>query len=323
MNKVPFTKPWLSIDDQLAKLESRGLVVDNRPEALRKLRYINYYRFTGYALPFQTRTPETNERVFTPGTTFDDVWSLCIFDRDLRDLCSEALEMIEISLRSSIAHCFAEAHGAFGHTEPTNFDVGFSRKRPSVTSKTDLRNSPYSNWRNTLLQETNRSSEIFVKHFEQTYTEYPNLPIWVVSEICSFGTLSRMYSNMLNLDQGKVASQYGLQYIVLSSWMHVLTYARNICAHHSRLWDKTLQISPSLPLRKNWQKMKGREKTLFVMILMINWMLAHDSIDPADRQRWKSRIEKLMDGFATTAPNLFHLTGFTLGWKKNPLWWQY
>lgn len=321
-NKVPFSKPWLSIEDQLRKLEGRGLVVVDRPTALRKLRYINYYRFSGYALPFQSRDPATNDRVFTPGTTFDDVWSLCVFDCNLRDVCSEALEMIEISLRASIAHCFAETHGAFGHTNVANFNVDFSRPNSSPTSQTNAV-TPYNSWQKTLLAETNRSSEIFVKHFKQNYTEYPNLPIWVVSELCSFGTLSRMYSNMLNIDQGKIAAQYGLQYRVLASWMHVLTYARNICAHHSRLWDKTLQISPTLPLRKNWQKMKGGEKTLFALILMINWMLTHDSIDPADHRQWKIRLEKLMDAFATAHPSLLPHTGFPSAWKKNPLWWQY
>lgn len=322
MNKVSYSKPWLSIEDQLRKLEGRGLVVADRELTLRRLRYINYYRFSGYALKFQTVDVVSGDRVFKDKVSFDDIWGLYLFDRSLRDLCAEALEMIEISLRTSITHNFSKSYGPFGHTNVSNFDISFSRPRPSASSRTNIR-IPFRDWKNTLLNETNRSNELFVKHFERTYSEYPDLPIWVVSEICSFGTLSRMYSNMKNGDQARVASEYGLQYLVLESWMHALTYARNVCAHHARLWDKTMQITPVVPSRKLWNGLQGRERTLFMVVLMVNWMMSHDSIDIADHEDWKRRFELLMDSFDRDYPQLFPFTGFTKDWKKNPLWWQF
>ena len=322
MNKVSYQKQWISIADQLKKLRDRGLIVADESIAKRRLQYINYYRFAGYALKLQHWDALRNDRVFNDGVSFDDVWGLCLFDRDLRDVFSEALELVEISLRSCIAYCFAKSHGPFGHTDPVNFAKGFNQPSPSPQSRKRIV-PPFRDWMNSIHSETQRSSEIFVKHFEQCYTEYPDLPIWVVGEICSFGTLSKMYSNMLNTDQGMVSSRYDLQYLTLESWIHSLTYVRNICAHHARLWDKIFQISPSLPKRKNWQKLQGLEKTVFVTALMLNWLLAHDSIDVSSHEAWKHKLEELMDGFAGRYPRLLSFTGFSRDWKKNPLWWQY
>ena len=73
-------------------------------------------------------------------------------------------------------------------------------------------------------------------------------------------------SNNLS-DVSAYVSEYGLQHLVLKSWLHTLTYVRNLCAHHARLWDKVLQISPRLPERKNWQRMRGLEKSVFAVAL--------------------------------------------------------
>jgi len=321
MTREPYQNPWLNIDGQIQKLMSRGLRIDDIGVVKQRLLYVNYYRFAGYGLKFQ-HLDDNNERMFNAGVSFDDVWGLCVFDKDLRDVFSEALELVEISLRSSIAYVFGKAHGAFGHVDPSNFDVNFNREQSSRASRS-RRIVPFRDWRSTILSETRRSSEIFVKHFEQRYTQYPDLPIWVVGEICSFGTLSRMYSNMLNVDQGKVAAEYGLQYLVLQSWMHALTYIRNVCAHHARLWDKVLQIAPELPQRKNWQKLSGCERSVFTSTLMLNWMLSHDSIDKQVHATWKRKLEMLMQEFDEKYPNLLSFTGFPKDWKKNPLWWQY
>ena len=322
MNKIAYLKPWLSIEEQLRKLEGRGLVVSDRAAAGRFLKYINYYRFAGYALKFQYWDEKKKDRVFKDGVSFDDVRDLCVFDRDLRDCIAEALEVVEISMRSCVAFHFARRYGPFGHTNDKSFDADFSRPRPSRESRTKII-VPYKDWRATVIAETRRSSEVFVKHFEKCYSQYPDLPIWVVSEICSFGTLSKMYANLHNSDQGAIASEYELQYLVLRSWLHSLTYVRNICAHHARLWDKVLQISPEVPRRKNWQKVIGFEKTLYVVVLMLNWLMAHDSVDKDAHRHWKTSMERLMDDFVVRFPALFAYTGFPVNWKKNPLWWQY
>jgi len=90
-SRVPYTKPWLSVADQLKKMESRGLLVTDRADAEIFLGHINYYRFTGYCVAF-----ENPRHVFPAGVTFDHVKASCQFDASLRDLFNEALEIIEI-----------------------------------------------------------------------------------------------------------------------------------------------------------------------------------------------------------------------------------
>ncbi len=77
--KIPYSKPWLDVPDQVAKLQSRGLAIANIAEAERFIRYVNYYRFSGFCLHFQHKDAVSNDRVFEPGVTFDDIVYLCRF----------------------------------------------------------------------------------------------------------------------------------------------------------------------------------------------------------------------------------------------------
>lgn len=309
--KKRFQKPWASHGEQLEILKGRGLAVPDCKAAMSFLSYINYYRFSGFCLRFQY-IDGNGERRFTPGVTFDEIRTLCYIDRDLRDCFSEALELVEISLRSSVAYHFAQSHGAFGHLDPANFAKGFSLKSPSA----------YEEWHRSLTSETKRSRELFVKHFEESYEEYPDLPIWVASELCSFGTLSKMFKNMLTADKKTIAKEYGVPFFVLDSWLHALTFLRNVCAHHCRLWDKAISITPGLPEGKNWKSVYSCSRTIFVSALIINWMLAHDSIEAKAHSEWKLKLEKVVGTLAEKFPGLLRHTGFPENWTRHPLWWQ-
>ena len=319
--KLQYSKPWLPIAAQVQKLKDRGLVINDVTEAERTLRYANYYRFTGFCLKFQYVEKLTGERRFIAGTTFDDIVDLCLFDAKLRDCYSEALELVELSLRSSIAFHFGKTYGAFGHLNPSNFVKSFSKSVPCKGNRSRIVN-PYKEWHKTLNEETCRSKELFVTHFRKTYIEYPDLPIWMVSELCSFGTLSRMFSHLKNTEQGMVARDYSLQFVTMQSWLHTMTYVRNICAHHARLWDKTLNIAPQVPSGKNWKKCVVSPKSVAFVALMLNWMLAHDSVNPTAHEEWRKKLAEVVDGFLMRYPQLAPHAGFAPGWKKNPLWWQ-
>ena len=207
--KHSYPKTWIDHDAQVERLIQRGLEVADKEDAKRILAYANYYRFTGYGLPFQHVDPTTNERVFNKGTSFTDVWALYQKDRELRDCISAALETVEISFRSSLAYCFAKVNGAFGHLNPANFISKFTAKGIDANGRPTR--SRYEEWHDDLLKETQRSNELFVKHFSATYSEFPDLPIWTASEICSFGTLSKMFANMLRQDMREIAMNYHLQ----------------------------------------------------------------------------------------------------------------
>lgn len=91
-----YSKPALSFDEQLDLLRRRGLTVRDPVRALRWLQSVNYYRLSAYFLPFKG-----GER-FRPGTDFNDIAGLYIFDRKLRLLVLDAMQP-QLRLSSRLA----------------------------------------------------------------------------------------------------------------------------------------------------------------------------------------------------------------------------
>ncbi|WP_286764276.1 MULTISPECIES: Abi family protein [Rhodopirellula] len=299
MTGRPYDKPWCSLENQLQKIRDRGIVVHDEDAAIRYLRHLNYYRFSGYCLAF-----ETERHVYPDGTTFEQIIQAYEFDLDLRDLLTEALETIEVDLRTSFAYHFGEKYGAFGHVEEHNFFHTFD----------------HDDWIGRLREEATRSSELFVTHFQKTYAEYPDLPVWMVTEVASFGGLSRMYSGMKRSDQKTIAQQYRLQPDVVGTWMHHFVYVRNLCAHHARLWDRQWSIRPAILRSKEWQpKTLPDNSRLFVTLLVIKYMLKRMPAVSPFMVRWSKRVEEHLDNPPSVAKPLLPM-GLTYNWKQHPVW---
>ena len=129
-----YTKPWLSIGDQLDKLESRGVDVSDRQAGALLLSAVGYYRVTGYLYPLRESEPyvDANGRKraqihnnYRAGTTLEYAEALINFDRQLRMLILDGIERIEISLRTQLGHVLGRQSG-FAHLDPTNFVNAFT-----------------------------------------------------------------------------------------------------------------------------------------------------------------------------------------------------
>lgn len=297
--KLSYQKPWLSYQDQVLLLQSRGLVINDLQAAVEFLRHVNYYRFSGFCLAF-----ESSRHQFQNGVTFEQVKAAYDFDRILRDIVTEALEVVELDIRTAVAYHFGQKYDAFGHTQPANFFHRFD----------------HPGWMCKLHTEALRSSERFVSHFKVTYQEYPDLPVWVMTEIMSFGALSRMCAGMLKQDQKAIAHHYGLQPRDWVSWLHHLTYVRNLCAHHARLWDRIWSIKPQLPWAQVWRPphLPGNNRLFATLLIMKNLMRCCPTI-AAYADEWQSRIETLIDQ-PPAVVNAFQLMGLPTSWKSHPLW---
>jgi abortive infection bacteriophage resistance protein len=298
----PFDKPWLSISDQIQKLQGYGLTISDVPAASAFLEHINYYRFCGYGLAF-----EKSRHVFLPGTTFEQVRSAYEFDRSLRDLVTESLEVIELDLRTTIAHFFGKKYGAFGY----------------VSEKSFFHTDRHREWLSNVCAETVRSSELFVKHHKEVYQEFPNMPIWVATEIMSFNTLSKMYSFMWKDDKKVIAARYHVQPDILGTWLHHLVYVRNLCAHHSRLWDRIWAIKPNFPAGKNWESpLVPSNMRLFATLLIQSAILRYCLAERSFALGWRVRIEELLINRTPAAPNVIIKMDLPIDWQKHPLWIQ-
>jgi abortive infection bacteriophage resistance protein len=295
----PYQKPWLSCADQVAQLTARGLVVAAPAAAEQFLSHVNYYRFSGYCLAF-----EQQRHKFIAGTTFDQVRAAYDFDLLLRDMVTEALEIVEVDMRACVAHHFGQQHGAFGHVNPAIFFHRFD----------------HADWLKRLREEATRSSELFVQHFRASYSQFPDLPVWAVTEIMSFGALSIMFKGMVKSDQKVIAARYSLQPDEMRSWMHHLVYVRNLCAHHSRLWDRVYAIKPLLPRARNWQPpVVPRNDRLWATLLALYHLMRRCHAIGSFATDWRDRVNAHMNA-PPTATNPLAAMGMPPNWNTNPIW---
>lgn len=231
---MEYKKTALTFLQQVDLLASRGLVIKDKDFAVSILQRVSYYRLSAYCIPFQSA-----KDCFKTNCSFEDVYVLYRFDHELRMIIFDALERIEIAIRTSFTYFLAHEFGAFGYLNPKNFDKKFGHQL----------------WLQRIEEEIKRSKETFVRHYKGKYTESQYFPIWMASEVFSFGLLSVLFSDGLKLEhQKRIARDYGLPREVFRSWLHTLVYARNLCAHHSRLWNRELAIKPTFPDKDpQWQ----------------------------------------------------------------------
>lgn len=220
-------KPATTFAEQLSILKKRNLVIEDDDFALSVLMSVNYYRFTGYLLPFKN-----GDDTYAAGTTFEKAFHTYEFDRRLRNLLIGVLETIEIRLRTHISYHLAHTYGPLGYLQSENF------RNEAMHGK--FLESLYKS-----LREAHKNRELFaIHHFEKYQGSFP---IWVAVETMSFGILSKLYMNMRGLDRSTIAKRvYGIPQEYLGSWMESLVYVRNMCAHYTRLYDKELKIKPLL-----------------------------------------------------------------------------
>ena len=173
-----YSKKALPLEDQADLLLQRGLVA-NRDELISRLKVVNYYRLSGYLHPFRQRDPNGKPTDnFRPGTDFNQIWRRYNFDRRLRIILLDAIERIEVAVRTRLVFHFVTAHGPFGYLEAKNLPgfkqpawwVSFGRNLKSLASLKGLDRNEHEKWLRKLNKEKNRASgEAFVKHFVDTY----------------------------------------------------------------------------------------------------------------------------------------------------------
>jgi abortive infection bacteriophage resistance protein len=286
LQRLKYVKPALTFDQQLSLLESRGLVVQDRSLAIRWLGRVSYYRFSAYLYTY--RVPGSNN--YRPGTTFSEIAKLYNFDRQLRLMLLDAIERIEIWLRTAVTYELAHRCGPFGYLKRSSFIKGFG----------------YKQFRRTLQQAQDRSKEAFVQHYWSKYTGENHLPIWMATEVLTLGTLSMLFSALPLDSKRNIAATVGLKDNVLSNWLQSIAYIRNLCAHHSRVWNRKLAISPKI-LRGS--DSHGTEPSkLYAALLALDFLISQI----APNGSWRQRTAEF---FRQNAAVDVRQMGFPVGWE--------
>ena len=226
-----YKKPHLTFEKQLEKLKNNGLIVSNESFAIKKLSHTNYYRLSAYCIPFQYPKNSTLVNKFHENVDFIEIVNLYEFDAKLRRLIFGAMEVIEVYVRTQVAYHHSLKYGTFGYLSPESFQcdiVDFEKLIEDIK------------------KESKRSDEKFINHFKNKYNS-TDLPLWSVVEVLSFGTISKLFFAMHNDDKKLVCQQIPVTTTVFGKWLHAFTIVRNICAHHSRAWNKELRVPFAIP----------------------------------------------------------------------------
>jgi len=232
--RIPFVKPPLSVPEQLERLTSRGLIISDPVATAHYLNHIGYYRLSGYARSFQKDISGQGTADFKPGTTFEDILDRYVFDRKLRLVVMDAVERIEVSIRSALSNAIATRHGSHWYQDIKMFDPAIGHITLLDKIKIQIGYAPeYSDRRDT-----------YIQHYYDKYSSPELPPCWMVFESVSFGIISKSYKNLIYPEFNFICKPLELNHTILRSWLHSISYIRNICAHHSRLWNRECRIKP-------------------------------------------------------------------------------
>lgn len=332
-----YGKPYVPVSDQVALLMARGLTCDE-VACTDALESIGYYRLSGYWYPYRVVNQLTGKPLsqLTPGTTLDQVLALYRLDQQLKMLVLRGLELIEIEVRARTGHVLG-AHGAFAHLDPARLDVRFtSIKRGQTESEYDI-------WLRRARESQARSSDDFVTHYRATYGG--DLPIWMLTEVLDLGGIAWLYGGLRAVDRNSVAAGLGVMHPdgsgygdALKNWLRALNYVRNICAHHSRLWNRNMTVQLKAGLLNQHSYMKNtlipaglprtpagmtqtpRTLTRVFGALSVIVLLLKNMADPAVGQRWQDELTDLLTTYVPQAGRNLSEMGFPLGWQTLPVW---
>lgn len=296
-----------TIDQQIEHLRLRGIVGDE--DLMRRwLKTVGYYRLSAYWIPWELPPAdgETRSKRFLAGTNFTDIVDIYIFDRQLRLLIMEAIDRFEIAVRARWTNLFALAHGAHAHMDHTNFQNGFDYARM------------FSKISNTVEQ----SSEVFIEHYRKKYTSPYLPPLWHITELMTLGEISMwVKATRDNNMKDAVAKDLGLpNKETMEGTLQLLSYVRNICAHHGRLWNRrTVKRAPNIKsfghdmdIEIDGNQRQPRNSVYNVLVILAK-TLRHQSPDTTFPDRVRSLVETRVAGQMGSM-------GFPEDWKQRPIW---
>lgn len=262
----PYPKNVLSASDLLQKCIQAGMIISDISAAEAKINEIGFYRLRGYS--FHLYDHATKQ--FKVGTTFDAIVNIYKFDAELRKLLFDMTCQVEVALRARFCEAMLQSGDPLIYLDPSFF------KDKAIF------------WKNisTLSSEIARSTDVFIAH---NYANHDGqIPLWAAVEVMSFGTLSKYIKNMAT--GPKSAFQYLAKFYsyktlkgniacpnqdMLTSWIHSVVVLRNICAHNSRVYNRSLSTKPKL-LNKDQQNPQPRFCGLYHFLLAMKYLRPSD-----------------------------------------------
>jgi abortive infection bacteriophage resistance protein len=298
---MKYQKPSTTVEEQIAIMRNRGLVIDDEIDAKQHLMFIGYFRLAGYALPFQLNYNESGTHTFLPNVRFEDIVDLYTFDRELRLLVIDALERLEVAVRATISQVMSERLGPHWYLLRESFVPSFDHDEFLKHLKNEI---GHDHARKSVRQT-------FIQHYYDKYTDPQSPPSWMIFEVLSLGSVSKVFKNITRENQKPIANVYGLDSSIFSSWLHALSYLRNLAAHHQRLWNRKYTIRPMVA--KKVANDLATQDRFYAQAVMIQVLL--ETIAPTSD--WGLNLTELFEKFPSVD---IKRMGFPNAWSKRALW---
>lgn len=317
MAKCEYTKPPKTYQEQIELLKSRGLIIDDTKRAERHLSAISYYRLSAYMLPYKQWADNGCTDNFKLGITWNQVHDLYVFDRKFRILIFDAIERLEIAIRTQIIYQLSHKYGSHWQDNKNLFKVHTHKRKDGAEVTIDVFKDIQKHIKELL---ASNKAEVFIQHYAQKYNHPVNPPSWMSVEIMYFNHLSQICNNLKQRsDLAAIAKWFGLPPETFSSWLHSVNYVRNICAHHARLWNRDMNI---VPMKLSFSKSKiwisnpdtVQRSKMYYFVCMVNYLL--QKANP--HSNFKTRLIDLLDEYKHVVNTGF--MGFPENWKEEIIW---
>lgn len=277
-------KEPITFEAQAVLLQSRGFSIDNLDACVKFLGEANYYRLSAYLLPF--RLPD---RTYVPGIPLRRIQRIYEFDSHIRALLFQAIEHIELYLRTQLSYYFGHHYGALGYLDSSHYSPRHNAARFRRKLDDCIRNN---------------KNSLAVQHHMRHYNG--NFPIWVIIEYFSMGMLAYFYGDMIRSDQKEIARcAFHTAPAYLESWLRCVTDLRNRCAHYARLYSWNFAAIPKAPRDAAYPM----DRQLFSQIMVLKYLYPDQS---AWNRTFRTEIAALIEAYLPDI-SLSHI-GFPENW---------
>ncbi len=287
-------KDFKTIDQQIDILKNKGLIIDDYDKASEILLKENYFFINGYRYLFMN---SNDDRSFIRGTTFNELYSLFLFDRYIRNILFKNLLIFENNFKSVISYQLSKK---YGYKEKDYLNVKNFTGDPSKKRRVK-----------DVIEKMKRQIRINVSRHSATLhysRSYGYIPLWILVKVLSFGLMCELFSILKNQDKDEVSSVFHLTIEELENFLPILSNYRNLCAHEDIVFDhKTekyivdTEYHEKLKIFKMDDEYIYGKNDLFAVVIIFKYLLT-DSDFRLFMKEFEYEIEA-MDGRIEAIPN--------------------
>ncbi|MEL1136079.1 Abi family protein [Desulfitobacterium sp. THU1] len=319
-------KVFKTTNSQMKKLRSRGLNISGS-RAKRIIEMENYYNLiNGYKDLFLDQTYTGVDEKYLRGTNFFELHALYLFDRELRNIFMRYILEIENNVKSVLSHEFSRNYGHDNYLKIGNFDTVL---KPHESNKTKAQKiGEVTELIANLQKEISRQLSKNNPMISHNMLTHGYVPLWVLVNTLTLGTISTFYSYMVQKDQNQIGKKFNLRPDELTSILFILSIFRNACAHDERFYglksvnkkgrpnmikSNPLHAKLAIPKDSSGNYIYGKND-LFAVVIILKLMLPKNSFNKF-HSALKTEIDKLDKQLNTiSVEDVLDKMGFPRNW---------